>query len=136
MLEESTPFDAQDRVVIVRTPRASSRWVYGVRFGRWTKIGVSVDPRDRLSHIRRGGVRCPDDIDWADVEPIFLAHGEGDTERLLHAAFDQYRGMGEWFALPEGVLDSLRRHTTDSDREKFGKITALERELLPAPVDF
>ena len=67
----------------------------------FVKIGTTYDPDKRLSTLRSGGVKEPEQIsrDRSAYELSLLGwvQGDGELERLLHRAFADFRAGGEWF---------------------------------------
>lgn len=92
---------------IVAAPRSAGE--------RLVKIGTTTDVDRRLSEIRKGGAKTPDELS-ADTHTLHLAGwtvADGETEKHLHRAFAQHRRGGEWFALDpirEDINQLLAHH--------------------------
>ena len=66
-----------------------------------TKIGITEDLRRRINQIDRSCGARVDLVSWAVID-----HAES-MEKFLHATFDAYRVLGEWFALDMEAKDFL-----------------------------
>ena len=60
------------------------------------KLGVGVNPAQRVSHLQIGNPRLLELVDWAP--------GTEALERFFHGTLKEYRIRGEWFAPHEHVL--------------------------------
>jgi hypothetical protein len=121
-------------------------YVYGIRFGKYVKIGCTQSPSARIRALP-GKMRKPEDLDTADVEPLFAVAGDYSTERLLHDLFSPHRAVGEWYeyVLMRTDLDRIRLSSdqlAEAFRMKLVPVADDEVaepgyvEPLPAPVDF
>lgn len=87
------------------------RFVYGVRFGRYVKIGTTRTPHIRLrqlTHTSQRGPRSPVDLQFDDIEPLFAVAGDHRTERLLHLIFEADRVTGEWFWYRDRIAAAVK----------------------------
>lgn len=64
------------------------------------KIGWSADVSKRVKELQTG---CP-----YPIEVLNEIETECSTERELHKALQEYRVHGEWFELPEHVVEFLQ----------------------------
>lgn len=89
-----------------------SATVYFIRAGHRIKIGVSQDPKRRLSAIRTGGSAArPIGLDTSNARLIATEPGGPQRERELHRQFAHVRETGEWFrSCPEltSYINSLQ----------------------------
>lgn len=81
-------------------PSPAGPFVYAIRCGEHTKIGIAKNVEQRLALLQTG---CPEPLKIVDVieakDPLRI-------ERRLHFEFRQYRTRGEWFTIPESILAS------------------------------
>lgn len=84
-----------------------------------TKIGISKNPRDRLTHLQTANPRP------LLMPYVFNCEDASQSERALHAAFRRCRVRGEWFKVaPREVYN---RAVTD------GLIKSVEYVSVPPP---
>lgn len=107
--------EAEQVIVVRQAKRPARTYVYGIRFGRYVKIGTSAEPGDRMRALP-GRILKPNDLDLQDVQPLFAVTGDISTERTLHLIFADHRAIGEWFVLPPAIVDQLLAANTDSER--------------------
>lgn len=81
--------------------------VYFAKAGRYTKVGMSADPFQRMGTVTRNGVRPSDLPRAADVELIGWIPGGALREAQLHVQFADQRVAGEWFVLEEPAVRDL-----------------------------
>lgn len=76
-------------------------FVYMIRAGEYIKIGVARDVEKRLQSMQTG---CPFVIEvlhaWPCANPYRF-------ERHLHWKLRAYRTRGEWFTVPQSVIDDI-----------------------------
>jgi hypothetical protein len=72
------------------TPKRST-YVYFVRCQNFIKIGIAVDPSDRLSQLQAGNP--------VTLELVSYIRAREPFERILHRRFAPYRYNREWFIL-------------------------------------
>lgn len=87
-LQALTP-DRPDR------PRA----VYVVQYGRTYKIGLSVNPWQRIKSFMLPELVATMRVYWVPKAQEF--------ERALHKKYAAHREFGEWFRLPETALNEM-----------------------------
>lgn len=73
--------------------------VYFIRDDRWIKIGVSVDPWNRLATFQTSHHN--------ELELLAIMPGGADLESGLHRSFAQYAKRGEWFEENQQLLDFI-----------------------------
>ncbi len=66
------------------------------------KIGISIDPKERVESIRR---ECSDPS--IEIELLYEVENMRDNEKRLHEQFSECRVFGEWFNLSDKDLDDL-----------------------------
>jgi hypothetical protein len=98
------------------------KYVYAIRFGRYVKIGLTADLPNRLAALPKGVLLVPRDIDAKDREPLCAFPGELETERFLHGWLSDYRAVGEFFELPDELVEKLRQHNSNAERTQMFRI--------------
>ena len=79
--------------------------IYVISDGEHHKIGYTAgDPKDRLQMLQTGSSRA--------LSLVTTLPGEMSDEKRLHARFAHVRVRGEWFALTNEDLRSLRAFST------------------------
>jgi hypothetical protein len=93
------------RIRIIRISRKQNKsgYIYAIRGDDgYTKIGLSVDPKERLESLRREyGDRS------LQIYAAFKVENMLKTERELHGLYSQKSVGGEWFDLSQGELDGF-----------------------------
>jgi Meiotically up-regulated gene 113 len=79
----------------------SHRFIYVLKSGENYKIGIAKDVSKRMRELQTG-----DPVKHMFVYSSFSENAP-DFESRLHKAFAEYRGAGEWFALPPEELEQL-----------------------------
>jgi len=100
-------------------------WVYFIRSTRFVKIGVAINPNQRLSDIQVGNPH-PSRI-------VGLVPGGREQERRFHKEFKHFRRAGEWFWWHRGIEQRLEeRCLLRWLMRETGKaqLKALERQKL------
>lgn len=88
------------RLQAITTNRAQrKRAVYVVQYGETYKIGLSVDPLQRIKQFMLPEVVATIRVYWV---PRAL-----ELERALHKKYAAHREYGEWFRLPETALQEM-----------------------------
>ncbi|UUG70005.1 hypothetical protein SEA_ZUCKER_46 [Arthrobacter phage Zucker] len=91
--------------------RRKAQTVYFIRCEQYVKIGISLNPSNRLNQIRKGGGSLfPRRMDVESAEIVATEPGGFDREKELHEQFAHLRHTGEWFTeAPElsQYIDSL-----------------------------
>lgn len=89
------------------TPKNHSKYIYLLRCNEFCKIGVTKN-----LDTRSWKTDNPYDMillkTWLSPIPTI-------TERKMHRFFEQYHHRGEWFILPESVIDWLITQNTSID---------------------
>jgi hypothetical protein len=80
-----------------RAPR--QRAVYVVQYGETYKIGLSVNPMQRIK-----AFMLPEVV--ATIRVYWVPRAE-EFERALHKKYSAHREYGEWFRLPESALNEM-----------------------------
>lgn len=78
----------------------TAQYVYAVRFGPYLKVGLTENPKRRITQF---GFQSTKQAQPADVrsylaEPIFAIEADLTVERILHAILAPYRLTGEWYS--------------------------------------
>jgi len=73
--------------------------IYVVQCHEFVKIGIAANPHARLAQLQVG---CPYKLTLAGFWRSAHAIGE---EEMIHSFLDEYRERGEWFKLPQPVID-------------------------------
>jgi hypothetical protein len=77
-------------------PRGKLTTIYAIRSGDAVKIGISWDPKDRLSGLQTGSPHSLELLGTADrVSP--------KLEKLIHIRLEAHRLKGEWFRITPEV---------------------------------
>lgn len=79
----------------------SHRFIYVLKSREYYKIGIAKDVVKRMRELQTG-----DPVKHLFVCSSFSENAPG-FENRLHEAFAEYRGEGEWFALPPEKLEEL-----------------------------
>lgn len=80
----------------------TSSFVYIIKgYGRWYKIGVSREPKNRLKQLQTA---CPFKL---EIVKTISTHKATTLEMDIHERFIDRRGEGEWFRLTESDLKEL-----------------------------
>lgn len=75
------------------------RAVYVVQYGELYKIGMSLNPLQRIKAFMLPEVVATIRVYWVHDAPEF--------ERLLHKKYVAHRAHGEWFRLPAATLSEI-----------------------------
>lgn len=75
-------------------------YVYLISDGQHIKIGKSQDPHQRVKTLQTGNAKPLRLLSWSP--------GGTKEEALLHSEFASFRVRGEWFDLPDPVVESVR----------------------------
>lgn len=78
-------------------------FVYVVACHNYIKIGIASDFKARMSVLQVGN---PYEIKTVN---LFFAQDAKEAERKLHDRFWAYRSRGEWFEMPQRLIDALGR---------------------------
>lgn len=78
---------------------ARKRAVYVVQYGETYKIGLSVNPMQRIKAFMLPEVVATIRVYWVPKA--------ADFERALHKKYSAHREYGEWFRLPETALNEM-----------------------------
>jgi Meiotically up-regulated gene 113 len=104
---------------IYDTPKANG-CVYFIRCGDFIKIGYSLSPERRLSHIMT--------VNPHEIELLGYRYGTRDDEALYHERFAPHRHRGEWFnAAPE--IETYARTLMQSLPKKPPKVKRFRYRL-------
>lgn len=81
-----------------RMPRA--QYVYAVRFGPYLKVGLSEDPKKRITQFGFAATKGnqPPDVRAYKAEPVFAVRADLTVERVVHAILAAHRICGEWYS--------------------------------------
>ena len=95
----------------------NTEYLYLIRAGEYTKIGVAKDPTNRLTAISTG---CP-------IKPEILATKAFGklcylVERYLHIKYIDKRSNGEWFQLSDQDIEYI----LNTSNEELVKVAAIE----------
>ena len=93
-------------------------YIYVLKSGPYYKIGYADDVEQRLKQV--SNAVKPDDL----VDPIELLFSFSTTskllaEKMLHEYFSSKRVKGEWFALSDHSVETLRSFTHESSVDEF-----------------
>jgi hypothetical protein len=81
--------------------RDVKRFLYFLECGEFVKIGTTKDIKYRLKELQCGNPY--------DVRIIcFFANKTFRDEFYIHAKLKEYRHCGEWFALPENMINEIK----------------------------
>lgn len=83
-----------------KTLPSPASWVYFVLCGERVKIGISKNPRRRLSGLRTGSSRL--------LRLFYVTPGDMELERELHRQFGADRVNGEWFIYSQQIRDWIQ----------------------------
>ncbi|MEA5554191.1 GIY-YIG nuclease family protein [Anabaena cylindrica UHCC 0172] len=87
----------------------SNRFIYVLKNREYYKIGIAKDVAKRMRKLQTGN----------PIKHLFVSSSffeDAPTfERLLHEAFAEYRGEGEWFKLPPEKLEELIKILENKD---------------------
>lgn len=120
-MSDPTLFDVPDTMWVRRRCRVcgqalcvSHTHTYVVQRQVWIKIGATNMPRRRINELAREAWRkhiiYPRGMDW--YAPLYVhAVVEQDIEHEMHARFEQYHVVGEWFADSQEIRRWIREVT-------------------------
>lgn len=108
------------------------KYIYAIKFGKYVKIGITSNLVTRFRAPMHPHVLTPCDLDESHREPLCAFPGELETERFLHGWLSEYRVEGEFFVLPDAVVEKLRQHNTDSQRDQLFQL-GLRKRWRSAP---
>lgn len=113
-------------------------YIYGIRCGKYLKIGCTADPRLRLAQIRRrmAGTVYPDDADLSAAVPVFAVHGDRHGEHVLQSAFAPERAAGEWFHYRDGVQRWCEKLSAKTDSQREGSLLTPFRPTSRGVIEF
>ena len=95
------------------TPR-QAKDLYFMRCEGYVKIGVSQDPKRRLTQIRGGSALMPVGMDYRQTEIVRVIPGAGAREYPTHWQFSHLRHTGEWFTETPELTDYISALTKES----------------------
>lgn len=75
------------------------------------KVGTARDPVKRLNDLQVGSP--------GELEIIALFEGDYHVESKYHEQLQAHRVRGEWFDIPDDVIDSIKEHGVWSFRSKL-----------------
>lgn len=76
-------------------------YVYLIKCGEFTKIGVATKPESRLAELQVGN---PFAISLLKMWKLHSKENAFRVERTLHKTLSKFRALGEWFRLPPEEL--------------------------------
>ena len=92
-------------------------FVYFITTGKLTKIGKSDNPENRLRIMQTGNGEKLELFTTIQCE----TQAQGFTmEKELHNKFKKYRKQGEWFELPENLIEILDTELSEVERIENG----------------
>ena len=114
MLEQTRPGPVRGRPSLADEPFVVRTGItYAISsepYDGWVKIGRSANQPDaRIDALQTGN---PRPLVFRAVWPI-------DVERELHQAYEEFRGYGEWFALPLEMLRDMARFANESEPHRL-----------------
>lgn len=77
------------------------RFIYFVRCNEFIKIGVASNVEERVAGMQTGNP-YPLEV----VKVIESANAEQEEE-MIHVSLERYRVHGEWFKLPDSIIELL-----------------------------
>ena len=80
--------------------RKPNHEIYVIRMERDYKIGYSVSPMERLNKLQTGSP--------VKLEMVYRGPGTRKDEKEIHRLLKEWRESGEWFSLPDWVVDAIR----------------------------
>lgn len=90
--------------------RRRAQTVYFMRCEKFMKIGMSLNPANRLNQIRKGGGSLfPRRMDVGSTVLITTEPGGFEREKELHIKFAHLRHTGEWFTEAPELTDYINR---------------------------
>jgi len=99
--------------------------VYIIECAGHVKIGVAVDPRNRLAAINTGTPVVASLFATRQFDARLIAH---NVESRLHQMFRSHRANGEWFAIaPEAAWEALRSIRVRKLRDASARNDSLDR---------
>lgn len=84
-----------------RTAGNRRQKVYAIQCNEFVKIGIAFDVPKRLKMLQAG---CPYAL---RVVGCYATSDAASVEQALHSRFRAYQGLGEWFALPQNIMENL-----------------------------
>ena len=87
--------------------RRRQPFVYFIRSGNAVKIGISFEPRKRLSNMATGN--------HGKLELLGMMKGGGKKEKALHSKFHKHHKKGEWFRWVPEIADYIRKYAPLKD---------------------
>lgn len=103
------------------------KYVYAIKFGKYVKIGLTANPAERLRALRWPVQLTPPDLDKSQREALCAFPGDYETERFLLGWLSEYRVEGEFFVLPEALVEKFRQHNSDYQRDYLFQLDARRR---------
>ena len=113
-------------------------YVYLAEAAGFYKIGISKAPDERIKHF---STIMPIDV---NIVHVFWADDYKAAENWLHKAYESWRYRGEWFKLPDGLVELIKQiaafvngaavwHPTDDELDwYFSQLTGVGDEQ---PID-
>ncbi len=86
-----------------RVREGGGGFIYMIECQGFIKIGVASNVQDRLATMQTG---CPFKL---VLLTSFVSPKPYEEEEWIHALLDEYRVQGEWFKLPEAMIQHLLR---------------------------
>lgn len=82
-------------------------YLYFIECQEYIKIGLSVDPAERLKTLRKSGngTNAPRGIDLWEAQLMRAEPGTLEDEQAMHKKFAHLRVEGEWFKAEGDLLD-------------------------------
>lgn len=77
-------------------------YVYFVRCNEFVKIGIAKDPNARMAFMQTGN---PYEL---ELLRVFKSTSPAQDEEMIHLELDKYRVRGEWFKLPDKLINLIR----------------------------
>ncbi len=88
-------------------PSPRQQFVYFIRAGTKVKIGISVDPHNRLCQLQTGNDE--------KLELLGCIPGDRKTEKAVQAMFSCSAIDGEWFRLTPAIKDWIEGECSDAE---------------------
>lgn len=106
----------------------NQQYVYLVRSGKYYKIGIANNPKERINQIQVGN---PHKIIFVSC---YFMKDAGIVEKALHSAFSEKQVNREWFALDEKEVEKFNNicETLGGQRQEY---ETENKNQLPSVID-